>query len=605
MITWRERFRPPWGQNPWARLAFILSIMVLLAGGSITLAPYFANTLYGFHDWDASLAYRYITPIALKRFHQMPWWNPYLCGGFPAWGYAEGSSSLVSPFLPAYLAFPIQIAGRIEASVMLFVSLATSYLLASRFSRSFALCALVAVLYTLNSRWALQAGAGHMWHLHYGWLPLVLYWLDRSFEPQQIRKAVYAGALLALIVYMGGIYPVPHGALAVALYAMVTAWVQRSLRPLISGVVVAACAVGFAAPKLLAIADTMQRFSRAIGSAESHSFWQLLGMLTASETGKFLDVGSLGVHDYGWHEYGLFLGPAALLVIIGIIWPITSRRIEPLRASAIVFTALALGSFATYAPWALLHRFPFFSSLHVPSRFLLVAVLFASLSFAAMIEARFGVAIATRRFVDPMLVVIVGAVAAIMATVSYPISKGVFFMHAPQTHWSGEFQQLARPPGDYQPPGAWAGAILVSMNSNRGFVQCASVPDNAEPRGAIATTDAKYKGEAYVVGGTGSARILRWSPNEVEIQVENAQPEAILVYNMNFDPSWRQGGKPALEHEHAVATRIQSANQRVVFSYFPRTLPKGIAIFLTTLLLVCFSARIKRQIARWLAPKTA
>ena len=52
---------------------------------------------YGWNDWDASAAYRYIAVDSLARYREFPAWNPYACGGFPAWAYVEGATNVVSP----------------------------------------------------------------------------------------------------------------------------------------------------------------------------------------------------------------------------------------------------------------------------------------------------------------------------------------------------------------------------------------------------------------------------------------------------------------------------------------------------------------------------
>ena len=58
---------------------------------------------YGFHDWDVETAYRYITVVSLREHGEGPWWQPYMCGGVPAFGHVEGrveSRLAVSPALP-------------------------------------------------------------------------------------------------------------------------------------------------------------------------------------------------------------------------------------------------------------------------------------------------------------------------------------------------------------------------------------------------------------------------------------------------------------------------------------------------------------------------
>ena len=73
---------------------------------------------FGFHDWDVMSAYRYITVLSLKEYGEGPWWHPWLCGGFPAFGHFEGASNLVSPYLPVYLIADIQHAIRIDAPLL-------------------------------------------------------------------------------------------------------------------------------------------------------------------------------------------------------------------------------------------------------------------------------------------------------------------------------------------------------------------------------------------------------------------------------------------------------------------------------------------------------
>ena len=135
----------------------------------------------GFQDWDSQAAYRYVTVLAL-RHGQPPWWNPWFCGGFPAWGYAEGATNFISPFAPLYFLFSFPLALRLEAVAATWVGVLGAFLLAGRFTRSPAWRAFVAAIWMLGSRWALQVASGHLWHLAYAWTPFVLYFLDRAID---------------------------------------------------------------------------------------------------------------------------------------------------------------------------------------------------------------------------------------------------------------------------------------------------------------------------------------------------------------------------------------------------------------------------------------
>jgi hypothetical protein len=581
---------------------FTAKIVLILALGVLTgvlLAPLFHDmSTYGTHDWDSAAVHRYVTVESIKRYHEGPWWHPWLCGGFAAWAYADGAANFVSPLLPIYLLAPVQVALRIEVVVNAIAGLLGAYLFASRFTRSIALRGLVVALFMYNGRWALQASVGHDWHLLFAFMPLALYFLDKAFEPGEMRSAVYAGMVVAYMVYGGGIYPVPHTALAMGIYAVATAALTRSLRPFWALAVTGASGIGFAAPKLIPIMDLMRRFPRTLESVEAYDLKQiLLMMVQPNQDGS----GYLG---YGWHEFGIYIGWAGTAVVLFAMFFGRGPKVLPLRILGIVFFALGFGAFLPYAPWTLLHRLPPFTSQHVPSRFTYPAILFLAAAFAASMR-RLERSLDVRPWLDTVLLVPVIVFAASLVAVATQWTGHMFYLKAPPVAREEHFRQALSPPANYTPPDAWAGASMLSVYANTGFIGCYSVPERADPKGAIASEDAGYKGEAYVVEGSGQAETVAWTPNTAEIQVHSATPGSILVYNMNYEPSWRADGAPALEYRHAVAARITAPSQRIKFSYYPRTLNASIAVFLITCF-ACFGRKPAMRAWRaWRARRAA
>jgi hypothetical protein len=297
-------------------------------------------------------------------------------------------------------------------------------------------------------------------------------------------------------------------------------------------------------------------------------------------------LGNLG---YGWHEFGIYVGWAGAAIVTFALLFGRGPKVLPLRVVGIVFFALGLGAFLPYAPWTLLHEVSPFSSQHVPSRFAYTALLFLSTAFVASLR-KLERHVAVRPAFDILLLVPVVALAAQLVDVGHASTAHMFYMQAPAVKREAQFRQASRPPAEYQPADAWAGASLLSMFANTGFMGCYSVPERGDPKGAIASDDAGYKGEAYVLEGSGEAKIVAWTPSTAVIEVTHATPGAVLVYNMNYEPSWRANGAPAIEYRHAVASRIDSATQVVKFSYYPRTLNGALAIFLVTCF-ACFGAR--------------
>jgi hypothetical protein len=82
----------------WRLLAIVGAGGLLILSLFRILAPMLADFhTFGFHDWDVETSWRYITVVSLKRYGESPWWNPWSCGGFAAFGDIEDASNFLSP----------------------------------------------------------------------------------------------------------------------------------------------------------------------------------------------------------------------------------------------------------------------------------------------------------------------------------------------------------------------------------------------------------------------------------------------------------------------------------------------------------------------------
>src|SRR5439155_14315962 len=161
---------------------------------------------------------------------------------------------------------------------------------------------------------------GHIWHCYYVWMPWALYFYERAHGcgpngRASWKDAAASGAFLALMVYSGAIYPLPHTLLAIAIYGTYLAITFRKPTPIYMGAVAAASFVGLAAPRLFAILDAFGKAPRHIESTE----WMDLGVLVEALTNRIQDFGSAParVSQWGWHEWGSYIGwiPFVLLVV--------------------------------------------------------------------------------------------------------------------------------------------------------------------------------------------------------------------------------------------------------------------------------------------------
>jgi 6-pyruvoyl-tetrahydropterin synthase related domain len=574
-------------------LSTLAAVAIMGTMLAVALAPFFRDlNSFGFHDWDSHMAYRYVTVLCLKYF-EGPWWDPWISGGYPAWGYVEGATNFVSPYLPAYLLLPVQVAVRLEVLGSAIAGLAGTYLLAGRFTRSAAVRTLVAVLFALNGRWALQATAGHTWHLRYSLMPWVFYLFDVALETKKPKHAVRAGMVLALMIYMGGIYPAPHTAIFLSIYALVYAALTKRSWPVVALAIAGAVSVGFSAPKVLPVIDTMTRTPRTINSPEAIGLRELATMMTEHEQPFYGKPVPVPIH--GWHEYGLYIGWAGVLaLLVGLLFA-SGPRGYALKIAGMLALLLGLGSFHPKAPWSLLHQLPLFASQWVPSRYLYPAVLLLSLSCAVSLGRFFDRVITKRPWFDLVALVPVLLVALDIAAVDANTMDITFHLVKPELPApSKDFHQERRSPYQYKNPDPHAESVLLAMFANVGVVEAYGTPlfegGSAIPRGSP-----EYKGEVHVEEGAGQATLAKWTPNSAAVDVSGASPGAMVVYNMNWDPSWRANGQPAVAWHNLVAAPAPSGSGRVKFTYYPRRLNVGLLACALTAL-VCFGGPLRKKL---------
>ncbi|MFT3773168.1 MAG: hypothetical protein QM820_47925 [Minicystis sp.] len=567
-----------------AAIVGALAVVVMIA---VVMAPWLRDlSTFGFHDWDAQTSHRHLALVSLLRYHELPGWNPYACGGFPAWAYVEADTIVVSPFLPAYLLLPLSVALRVEVLGMAALGAAGAWAAAARYTESRAARALVAVLWAVNGRWALQTAAGHTWHLAYAFMPWCLFFFERARLPERrVRDLAGGGVAIAMLVYAGGIYPLPHTVLLLGVVALLLAVVERSARPIVTLAILGAIGVGLAAPKLFPLLDGFRKAPRLIESTETLDPGALVALLTSRDQAFYSRPAP--VRPYGWHEWGMYIGTAGALLLLGGILFVQGRREAVLKAVGVLFLVLGFGAFHPEAPWTLLHKYaPVFRSQHVPSRFLYTAVLV----FALVLSAGIGRFVARHRpalpWLDAMLAVLLIPLAVDIALVAQKPMAGAMWMVPPDNipkDRAFHFEQ--DPPFNYKRRD-WAGPMYLAMLGNTGVINCYGTPP-FDRKGARPVKAPDYRGEAYVVPAGGgrsaaTAKVVGWSPNHVDIQVDGAEPGSLLVYNMNFDEGWRASTGPVEAHQNAVATRLGGGAATVTFSYRPPYLGAGMLVGLLT-----------------------
>jgi hypothetical protein len=584
--------RTPRTPSDWARLAAaILAWAIILVTIGIVVGPavHDLHTL-GTHDWDQMESHRYLLYKSVHAYRQFPFWNPYGCGGHPSWAGIESGTTIVSPWLPFYLFAPLPVAIKVEIAGTALISALGTWLFAGRFTQSAAIRAFCCAVFVVNGRWALQAAAGHSWHLYYAWTPWTLYFFDRasgcgdrpaSAAPAvRWRDVVLCGASIAMMVYTGAIYPLPQTVLALGLWSILLALSYRTIRPVAVALASGVVGFGLSAPKLIPVLDEVRRFPRLVDSTETLDLNGFVVIFTSRD--QTFGSRPAPLSPYGWHEWGIYIGWAAFLALIAGAVFARSRRETALKAVGMVLVILGFGAFHEYAPWTLLHTVPIFKSQHVPSRWLYPATLVLAVVLASLLER------AMVRFRGFRAVAEVALLAAaawtsldIARVAQLPMSQ-MFAAHMPKiAERTQEFHTEAKVTGEYQYDGiSYGQASLPSEMANVGQIECMIFPglNVWAPRdahgvvvgmGAKGRGDPAYRGEAYTASGKGKAELVHFTPNAMTVHVDGADPGDLLVLNQNWDPGWRADGVSAVAYHDAVATVVRAPNETVMFRYRP------------------------------------
>ena len=551
------------------------AIVILVAGCALLALVVNAGTLahlgqtdaYG--DWDQHLFYADVATRAVLHDHQLPLWNPFPCGGIPLLAHPE--SRVLTPFFALHLLLGAARAIPIEIVLHSLIAALGMALLARSVKASVAGALVAATIFAGSSFVPLHLGVGHLWVLPVAWAPLCL-WLDARAGERPILAAA-AGVVLALMIGEGGIYIAPHVGL---LLCAATAWRAiraRSPRPVAGLLITFATAFLLAAPKLIPLLDLLSHRPRHVDSHEWISLVDLWKSLTAR--GQNLGVPNSEHFPWAWHEIGHYVGlPALALAAIGALRD--RRRSLAWLAMLVVFTMLALGDFAPWSPWALLHRLPLLGSQHVPTRFLALAVL-----AIALLAARGATSLLERA--PPRARSIAGAALVLLVGIDV-VSASAGLIGAP------------RCPLRPWPDDAPRSTTLLTLRRAPGGAYCRPSPRSAMARapsagvalldateqmcprtgggylgrdpGIVGADEAGYRGEAWIAEGEGRVMITHRTQNSIALTVETRGP-ARVVLAQNADAGWRVRGGRLVDDSDGRLALVVDGPGAVDLSYVP------------------------------------
>jgi hypothetical protein len=542
---------------PW-RLAVFAAVAVCASWPLLSTAP----ALNQFRDAHVLAHYETAAREAVLRWHQMPLWDPYYCGGMYLLGTPQ--SRFVSPTFLLSLLFGERRAEAIAVFAMIVLGLEGAY----RYARSRGATAfgalLAAPLFALSGVFAVSPGLGWIGFFSFELLPWIALGVRRALAGELAGVLVAAGAM-AWCIGMGGTYPAPIAAVWCAFevveFLAKRARRGRGARVAIGLALVAAAALlaaGLAAVRLWPIVDTLAVAPRVIAGTAGHSLGKLLGMLflapqDETENGSFY----LGL--------GAFAAPALLLGL-------ARRRSLPVVIAAALCVWLAGGYDLHPSLFSLLRELPIYSSLRYPERFLVPFALAASVLAALGISSAEAHVRARRRRAKgrpPRAGQVLLAIAALALVANVAPMVRQHAVHAAE-------RTLSPPPDEGEPRpfhqsrgNRWGLAYYEPMQ--RGSLSCWEaypVPQSPLLRGDLTNE------ESLDDAGAGTLVERAWSPDQIDLDVDLARPATVLV-NQNWHSGWRASVGEVASRHGLLGVAMPAGKNTLTLTFAPKSATGG------------------------------
>jgi hypothetical protein len=470
-------------------------------------------------------------------------------------------SRWLTPFFALHLVFGVDAGLKLEIIAHIALAFAGALILARTYGLSRIAAVAPAAVFAGCSYWYLHLAEGHTTWLAYAYLSWIM-------AAAAAGRPLAAGIGLALAVMEGGAYAVAHALVALVVLAAYRAVAERTTRPFLVLALAGLMAMGLAAPKLLEMQPLLTRYPRVVASPEPVRV-ELAVRGLVDRRQDLLETPRVEP-DYGFHEYGAYVGPFVLVLALLCAF-VASRAMVPWLVLFCVTVAFALGWTlgGEHSPWALLHRVPLFASLRIPSRILIVAVLALGMLAGFAVE---GLTRRGSRWRIAAAATILAAAVIDMALVGPPNLRYVFHRPAVVREPSSTFIQ--RREEDFH-------EMYSLARANMGALTCYEpLEPEVFPMGA---NEGEYRGEYYALFGA-DVKLLTWSPNQLTLAVV-ADRSDVLVINSNYDASWQvvSGRGRTVNHEGLLAVEIQAGSQELVIGYARTRFVVGLVIAIVAL----------------------
>lgn len=550
------------------RLSQVIKLL-LVCTMLLTLPLFQTAELWGQGDWTEVVVHFSAARHAIAA-GQFPLWNPYFCGGFPAWSNPQTYwPSLM--FILTWFTGDV-IGTKLAIVAYLFIASAGMYALGRRLQLAQPAALIAALIYTSNGFIIMHLGVGHLLWLTMAWIPWTIFFLLKSVK--QPWYLVPTAISTLLIIIEGQIYFAVYTCILLALFAL-TWWWHTGERAIMSRLgSLAVLIAGLGAVKLL---PTLY-FTQTLGGHFIPGTFLPVQEIAAA----FLQRGTTTIDP----EHGAYIGMVALLLLLGGIYA-AFRAKNKLYVSLTAITIIFLIVASLPAPLNPLQFLPILRDLRTPTR-ALVIVMFSISLLAAYGGNTLLISIRKPKIRNLMAVALFTYLAWNYSLVGRNSLRSLYSELPTAMPIATEFIQTeGRADTAYARTRAGQGSLKYCPPHLRLW----------QPEGSvIATTDPAYQGEVYTEQKS-PAQITSFTPNKITIAVgEVAKPDVVHV-NQNNDVGWQSREvvvSPEFTHLTFPIT-ANNSNQTITIFYRPRGLAMGAIITGSTIVALSVLAVVQRR----------
>ncbi len=546
-------------------------------------------------DWHQQFQVTSAIWITLTKYHEFPFWNPYVHGG--NFLFAHPLGHVISPQTLIALIFgPIK---GIYYSVWFFyaLSFAGCYFIGRHLKLSFLATMYLAIVFTFQSHLMNYLFIGSTLWMNAAYLPLSFYFLLRAFD--NWKYAIPAGFFHALIYLGGGVYIFMLYILFVLIFAVSRTVARKNLKPLKAMFVLFLFSFLFASIKILPNLDLYSLNPRDVG-------FQILPLKLEIIKKAFLDknqawniVSVYWIGDFNFHfpHFGDYIGIIPiLLALAGLIW---LRELELILVTLAAFL-MYLSNFSAFSfIWKAVHAVPPFSSLQHPARFVIFLGLMIGIVGARVIS-KLNRAKTNNKWLDHLKNLII---IALILFVFIDLTKSSYSiidnfkpmpMQKDLIRWDDKFEyydfyqrfNLTEQDIAYLDAGYFKSFEQIDTLSNKGVNKRGLDPMTINRGNILSKGDTGYTGEYYFVDANGSSvQLEKWSPNKISLNLKTRK-DNILVVNQNFHNQWKTKEKfEIINYKGLLGIKIPEGEHQLHIYVFQNKIFVGAFLFLIGVIL--------------------